>query len=63
MGKVRFYGAGAKWKKVCETANFIVEYTKKATGGLLQGQEGRELSARNYGADEWWLLLEPVGSS
>ena len=38
----------------------MVYYTKKDTGGLLNGEEGRELAARNYGADEWWLLLDPV---
>ena len=53
---------------MCETANFIVQYTKKQTGNALQGDEARELSARNYGADEWsqwWLLLDvdPTGSS
>ena len=54
---------GAKWKKQCETANFLVTYTKKDTGGLLNGEEARELSSRNYGTDEWWLLLDPTGSS
>ena len=50
---------------VRETANFIVQYTKKQTGNALQGDEARELSVRNYGADEWWLLLDvdPTGSS
>ena len=61
VGKVRFFGVGAKWKKQCETANFLVYYTKKDTGGLLNGEEARELSSRNYGTDEWWLLL--TGSS
>ena len=42
------------------TANVMVYHTKKDTGGLLNGEEGRELAARNYGADEWWLLLDPV---
>ena len=45
MGKVRFFGVGAKWKKHCETANFLVTYTKKDTGGLLNGEEARELSS------------------
>ena len=63
VGKVRFFGVGAKWKKHCETANFLVYYTKKDTGGLLNGEEARELSSRNYGPDEWWLLLDPTGSS
>ena len=37
-------------------------YTKKETNGeLTEGlEEARELSAANYGRDEWWLLLDPV---
>ena len=28
---------------------------------MTEGQEeARELSASNYGRDEWWVLLEPV---
>ena len=23
-------------------------------------EEARELTTRNYGRDEWWLLLDPV---
>ena len=49
MGKVRFFGVGtvgARWKKACETANVMVYYTKKDTGGLLNGEEGRESSRR-----------------
>ena len=38
----------------------MVYYTKKDTGGLLNGEEGRELAAHKYGADEWWLLLDPL---
>ena len=30
----------------------MVYYTKKDTGGSLNGEEGRELAAHNYGADE-----------
>jgi hypothetical protein len=30
----------------------MVYYTKKDTGGLLNGEKGRELAAHNYGADE-----------
>ena len=56
-------GAGAKWKKACATANFIVKYTKKDTDNVLNGEEGCELSAGKYGVDEWWLLLEPAASS
>ena len=48
--------------KVCTTANFLVRYAKKETNGdMKEGQEEAcELSASNYGRDEWWLLLDPV---
>ena len=57
-----FVGVSAKWRKACPTANFLVRYTKKETNGeMTEGQEeARELSAANYGRDEWWLLLNPV---
>ena len=32
---MRAFGAGAKGKKVCETANFIVKYTKKDSLSLV----------------------------
>ena len=62
MGRVRFFGVNAKWRKVCPTANFLVRYTKKETNGeMAEGaEEARELSAANYGRDEWWVLLDPV---
>ena len=63
VGKVRFFGVGAKWKKVCKTANFMVHYTNETTDGSLKGEEGRELSGRNYGANEWWLLLDSATAS
>ena len=44
------------------TANFLIRYTKKETHGeMKEGQEeARELSAGNYGREEWWLLLDPI---
>jgi hypothetical protein len=62
VGRVRFFGVGQKELKVCPTANFLLRYTKKETNGeIVEGQqEARELSASNYGRDEWWLLLDPV---
>jgi hypothetical protein len=62
MGCVRFSGVGAKWKKLCATANFLIRYTKKeTTGDMTEGQEEVcELSVSNYGRDEWWLLLNPI---
>ena len=62
VGRVRFFGVGAKWLKVCATANFLLRYTKKETNGdMKEGQEEAcELSKAKYGRDEWWLLLDPI---
>ena len=45
-----------------------VHEEKETNAEMKEGQqEARELSASNYGCNEWWLLLEPapavVGSS
>ena len=35
--------------------------TKETNAEMKEGQqEARELSASNYGCNEWWLLLEPT---
>ena len=62
IGRVRFFGVSAADKKACPTANFKLRFTKKETNSeMKEGQEEvRELAARNYGRDEWWLLLDPV---
>ena len=40
------------------TANFIVRYAAKQTGGELNGLVACELSPRTHGVDQWWVLLE-----
>ena len=64
IGRVRFFGVTSKaWRlKLCPTANFLIWYTKKETNSeMKEGQEeARELSAANYGREEWWVLLDPV---
>ena len=40
--------------------NFLVKHTKRETDSMLEGDEALELTAANYGCDEWWLLLDPV---
>ena len=62
IGRVRFVGVSKAWLSKCPTANFLVRYTKKETNGeMAEGaEEARELSAKNYGRDEWWVLLDPV---
>ena len=38
------------------------EDVKKETNGEMKegAEEARELSASNYGRDEWWVLLDPI---
>jgi hypothetical protein len=64
IGRVRFFGVSKAWRKVFESANFLLRYTKKETNGeMKEGQEeGRELTATNYGRDEWWELLDPIAT-
>ena len=33
---IRSFGCGAKWLKLCETANFILRYSKAETKGELK---------------------------
>ena len=65
VGRVRFHGVSKGWLKVCPTANYLLRYTKKQTNGdMTEGQEeARELSASNYGRDEWWVLLDPIAEA
>ena len=59
IGRVRFSSVSLlQNKKACPTANFKLRFTKKETNSeMKEGQEEvRELAARNYGRDEWWLL-------
>ena len=60
-GKIKLYGVLEAWKEACPNANFLIKYTKKDTDSTLQGDEARELTVRNYGPGEWWLLLDSVG--
>jgi hypothetical protein len=38
------------------TANFVVRYAGKETGGRLHGLVACELSERTHGVDQWWVL-------
>ena len=40
------------------TANFVVRYAAKQTGGELNGLVACELSPRTHGVDQWWVLLQ-----
>ena len=59
-GKIKLFGVSDAWKANLPNANFLIKYTKKDTGDALQGDEARELTMRNYGPGEWWLLLDPA---
>ena len=60
MGRIKLFGVSAAWKKACPSANFLVKFTKRETDNALDGDEGLELAAHNYGCDEWWVLLNEV---
>ena len=65
MGHVQRCGVPAKDKQKTPSANFVVKYTKKLTGGHLEGTVSCELSAKVYGAEKWWVLLQrsvPAGA-
>ena len=51
----------ADLKKV-PTANFVVKYNPKITGGKLNGSVAHELSVRTFGVEQWWVQVEKDGS-
>ena len=65
-GTVITSAVGKSWKtgkNGVPTATNVVEFKLKDTGTKsLNGKVAMELSPAKYGADEWWLLLEPVES-
>ena len=46
--------------KVNPTANAVVKYKSSETDKALNGSVACELSARLYGANQWWVLLEKL---
>ena len=60
VGTIKLYDVSPAWKKRCPTASFLFKYTKQGTNNALEGDEVLELTAANYGPEEWWLLLNPV---
>ena len=53
---------GAVFEEIEESNSSQGPRTKKETNAEMKEgqQEARELSASNYGCNEWWLLLEPT---
>ena len=58
LGTVQSSTAPPRDLKKTPTANFVVEYHKKLTLNKLAGKVSCELSARTYGTEEWWVLVE-----
>ena len=57
MGMIQNFGVGKAWKM--PEATHIVLYKKSETKSKdLNGRVACKLAASNYGANEWWLLLE-----
>ena len=57
VGTIQNFGVGSVWK--IPEATHIVLYKQKETGTKhLNGRVACKLAADNYGASEWWLLLE-----
>ena len=63
MGTVHSRGPFTKaGLKNVPTANFVVKYNPKITGGKLNGSVAHELSARTHGVAQWWVQVEKDGS-
>ena len=58
VGRVAHNRVTARDKREVATANFVVRYNAKQTGGQIDGLVACELSARTYGASQWWVLLQ-----
>jgi hypothetical protein len=59
LGRVARKHVTARDRQYVPTANYVVRYTAKETDGQVDGLVACELSARNYGVGQWWVLLEP----
>ena len=58
MGMVQAFGVGPAWKQPDATHVVVYKQAETKTKELV-GRVACRLSAENYGASEWWLLLEP----
>ena len=62
VGRVAHNRVTARDKREVTTANFVVRYTANQTNGKIDGLVACELSARTYGASQWWVLLQHSGA-
>ena len=62
VGTLQAYGVARRLKKEqnAPDATHVLVFTKKDTMSKLQGRVPIKLSKANYGAAEWWLLLDKV---
>ena len=58
IGTVQSRNLSATDLKMTPTANFVVKYNSKTTGGAINGNVACELSARTHGPNEWWVMVE-----
>lgn len=58
VGTIHSAQLGARDLSNTPTANFSVKYTLQRTNKQLNGCVACELSARLYGIDKWWVLIE-----
>ena len=61
VGRVAHDRVTARDKREVPTANYVVRYTNGQTNGQINGLVACELSARTYGASQWWVLLQYCG--
>ena len=53
-------GGAASVESIWASERVRNEYERYCRQVAEGTEEARELSMRNYGRDEWWLLLRPV---
>ena len=58
VGRVARNRVTARDKREVPTASHVVRYTARQTNGKIDGLVACELSARTYGANQWWVLLQ-----
>jgi hypothetical protein len=61
VGRVAHNRVSVRDKREVPTANYVVRDTPRQTHGFIDGLVACELSARTYGASQWWVLLQYCG--
>ena len=58
VGRVTRNRVTARDRREVPTANYVIRFTARQTNGQLDGLVACELSARTYGIDQWWVMLQ-----